>query len=192
MKRIYKVVLAIIFLVSLTACSENEKVKFEKIQTGKLDNTNFYSNDSIGLSVKFPKDWVFLPKKDYPSSLQESKNMRPLAVFTDKPIKDTDAQANYVFQILTIKSTISAEDQLYGVKAQAAMLTDLKMKTGEVTNYKLNGKTFYSLETQIEGQGTTTTLVYDAGDYVIQLIGFIKSGSKAKPIENIINSIKIK
>ena len=192
MKRIFTTILAVIFLVSLTACSGNEKVKFEKIQPGKVNKTNLYSNDSIGLSIKFPKEWVLLPKKDYPSSLQESKNMKPLAVFTDKSIKDTDVQANYVFQILTIKSTISAEDQLYGIKAQAEMLTYLNMKTGEVTNYKLNGKTFYSLETQIEGQGTTTTLVYDAGDYVIQFIGFINTKSKAAPIENIINSIKIK
>lgn len=190
MKKVIFTFLTIILLFTFTGCEKVEKVKFEKIQGGEVSKTNEYSNDGIRLSVQFPKDWVSLPKKDYPSSLQESKNMKPLAVFTDKSIKDSKTQPDYVFQILTIKSNISAEDQLYGIKAQAEMLTDLKMKTGEVTKYKLNGKTFYSLETQIEDQGTTTTLVYDAGDYVVQFIGFIKSGSKSKPVETIINSIK--
>jgi hypothetical protein len=192
MKKLIITILSASLLFTATACSKKEKVNFEKIQTGEVNKSNTYTNDSIGLTVKFPKDWIFLSSKDYPSSLKGNKNMKPLAVISNTDIKDTNKQADYVFQIHTIKSTISAEDQLYGIKAQAEMLTDLKMKTGDVTNYKLNGKTFYSLESQIEGQGTTTTLVYDAGDYNIQFIGFIKSGNKTKPIESIINSIKIK
>ena len=191
MKKIFLGIIAIVFLISLSACRESKKVEFKEIQDGKISKSNLYSNDGIGLEVQFPKDWVSLAKNDFPASLNESKNMKPLAVFMNKKISESDTQVDYVFQILTIKSTIPADEQLYGIKAQAEILTDLKMKTGEVTSYKINGKKFFSLESQIIGQGTTTTLVYDAGDYVIEFIGFFKSGKKAKSIESIINSIKI-
>lgn len=191
MKKIFLGIIAIVFLISLSACRESKKVEFKEIQDGKISKSNLYSNDGIGLKVQFPKDWVSLAKDDFPSSLNESKNMKPLAVFMNKKISESDTQVDYVFQILTIKSTIPADEQLYGIKAQAEILTDLKMKTGEVTSYKINGKKFFSLESQIIGQGTTTTVVYDAGNYVIEFIGFFKSGKKAKSIESIINSIKI-
>ena len=191
MKKIFLGIIAIVFFTSLSACSESKKVEFKEIQDGKISKSNLYSNDGIGLKVQFPKDWVSLAKDDFPSSLNESKNMKPLAVFMNKKISESDTQVDYVFQILTIKSTIPADEQLYGIKAQAEILTDLKMKTGEVTSYKINGKKFFSLESQIIGQGTTTTVVYDAGNYVIEFIGFFKSGKKAKSIESIINSIKI-
>jgi hypothetical protein len=191
MKKLFLSVLAIVFLTSLTACSESKKVEFKEIQDGKISKSNLYSNEGIGLKVQFPKNWVPLAKDDFPSSLKESENMKPLAVFMNKKISESETQVDYVFQILTVKSTISASDQLYGIKAQAEMLADLNMKTGEVTSYKINGKKLFSLESQILGQGTTTTVVYDAGDYVIQFIGFFKSGNKAKTIETIINSIKI-
>ena len=191
MKKIFLGIIAIVFLISLSACSQRKKVEFKEIQDGKISKSNLYSNDGIGLKVQFPKDWVSLAKDDFPSSLNESKNMKPLAVFMNKKISESDTQVDYVFQILTIKSTIPADEQLYGIKAQAEILTDLKMKTGEVTSYKINGKKFFSLESQIIGQGTTTTVVYDAGNYVIEFIGFFKSGKKAKSIESIINSIKI-
>jgi hypothetical protein len=191
MKKIFLSVLVIIFLTSLSACGESKKVEFKEIQDGKINKSNLYSNEGIGLKVQFPKNWVPLAKDDFPSTLKESENMKPLAVFMNKEISESETQVDYVFQVLTVKSTISAENQLYGIKAQAEMLTDLNMITGDVTSYKINGKKFYSMESQIVNQGTTTTVVYDAGNYVIQFIGFFKSGNKAKTIETIINSIKI-